>query len=95
MKKGEYIIWDSNFGYEVGFFEKEEGVVYDTHQVRLITGVAECLRPFPASCDKVKPFTKETIEELNKKYTYPATYEYEYLLEALNNKKSLFLEKTK
>jgi hypothetical protein len=68
MKKGDLIIWDSHFGYDVGYYSKEEGVMYDTCEIVLVTGVSE--GKFSASHHEVKPFTKEKIEELNQRYQY-------------------------
>lgn len=68
FKKGDRIIWDSNFGYEIGFFEKEEGVTYGACQIFLVTGRGQ--GEFLADKHKVFPYTPEKAKELFDKYTY-------------------------
>lgn len=40
MKKGDKIIWDSGFGYELGYFiEESDHIIYNTYKVKLDTGI--------------------------------------------------------
>lgn len=84
MKKGDLIIWDSRSGYDVGFYSKDEGVMYNTCEIELVTGVGSgpiCVEPY-----KVHKFTKEKIEELNQRYQYKnnAFWSYDILKERLS-----------
>lgn len=38
MKKGDRIIWNSGFGFDLGYFLSEEGSTMGTNLVRLVTG---------------------------------------------------------
>jgi len=87
MKKGEFIIWDSHFGYDIGFYSKEEGVMYGTSEIYLVTGVSEGFLSVPPH--EIHSFSKELIEKLNTKYKYKR--EYETLLERLNIRKQRVL----
>ena len=67
FKKGDRIIWDSGFGFEIGrFIEDSEHQMYGSYKVNLITGVVqgESLRP----SSEIKPLNEETIKEVSKKY---------------------------
>lgn len=67
FKKGDRIIWDSGFGFEIGrFIEDSEHQMYGSYKVNLITGVVqgESLRP----ASEIKPFNEETIKEMSEKY---------------------------
>lgn len=69
MKKGDRIIWDSGFGYEIGYFiEDSERKMYNSCTIDLLTGVVqgESLR----SKDEVLPYTKENQEKMVSKYKY-------------------------
>jgi len=91
MKKGDFIIWDSRFGYDIGFYSNEKGVMYNTCEIYLITGISS--GRFSASHHEVKPFTKELVEELNERYTYKNSiiWTYENLIERLNIRQKEFL----
>lgn len=89
MKKGDYIIWNSGNGYDVGYFSKEDGVTYYTHEVKLITGL--CKRSVSFSKDQIHPFSSELVEALNNKYGYKRSpfWNYKELKELLEkNEKS-------
>ena len=84
MKKGDKIIWDSHFGYEVGYFSKEKGVMYNTSEVDLVSGIVH--GKLSVTSYEILAFTKEIVESLNVKYNKTSDmYKYENLLERLNN----------
>lgn len=88
MKKGDFIIWDSGWGYDVGYFVQDKGVMYHTNMIFLLTGVSE--GKLSVAPREIKPFDCQTIAALNRKYKY--NYEsrtYINLLSTLNNKKNL------
>ncbi len=64
----ERIIWDSHFGYEIGFFIGE-GNSYNTWLVELRSGriVGE---EVSHSKDEIHPYSEELLEKLTKKYGY-------------------------
>lgn len=67
FKKGDKIIWDSHFGYEIGYFiEDSHNQMYDSYKVDLITGICQGEGLRPAS--EIKPFNEETIKEMSEKY---------------------------
>ncbi len=69
MKKGDRIIWDSDSGYEIGYFiEDIEETMYCVYKVNMVSGVVigETCR----SKDQIYPYTPEKVVELNKKYGY-------------------------
>lgn len=73
MKKGDKIIWDSGFGYEVGFFIGEgNDKMYNSYRINLVTGSVEgdSLR----SKDEVIPYGKEEIKLMFNKYGYIKKY---------------------
>lgn len=63
----EQIIWDSHFGYEVGYF-KGEGALYETYAVQLETGVVQDTCCYPKT--EIHKYTDEKISELTAKYGY-------------------------
>lgn len=64
---GERVVWDSHFGYEIGYF-LGEGVMMNTYLVDVCTGkiTGEC----SYSKDEIHPYTNELIDFLNIKYGY-------------------------
>lgn len=64
---GDKIIWDSGFGYEVGYFVKPKGTHYDTHTVDLKTGkyVQGMLSVAPY---EIKPYSE--LDNVSNKYGY-------------------------
>jgi hypothetical protein len=67
FKKGDKIIWDSHFGYEIGYFiEDSKHQMYDSYKIDLITGIVqgESLRP----SSEIKPYNEETFKEVCEKY---------------------------
>lgn len=64
---GERVVWDSHFGYEIGYF-LGEGVMMNTYLVDVCTGkiTGEC----SYSKDEIHPYTNELIDFLIIKYGY-------------------------
>lgn len=73
MKEGDKVIWNSGFGYEIGYFinESDENI-FNTSKVNLITGIVigECLR----TKREVIPFTPEKLDEMVKLYGYTLNF---------------------
>jgi len=61
------VVWDSHFGYEIGYF-LGEGHVYDTYLIDVITGVVHQPTCYPKS--EIHKYTNELITKLTKKYGY-------------------------
>lgn len=68
FRPNDKIIWDSGFGYEIGYFLSENGVMYNTYSVEIITGI--CTGEVSNSINEIKPYSKELIKELSKRYGY-------------------------
>lgn len=69
FKKGDKIIWDSGFGYEIGYFiEESNEFMYHSFRIDLCTGVVQgqCLR----YQGQIKPYNEQTISEMVSKYGY-------------------------
>lgn len=65
MKKGDKVILDSHFGYELGYYLKE-GNLYHTYLIDIITGLIKAPVSYPIA--QVFPYTEEFHTELKKKY---------------------------
>jgi hypothetical protein len=63
----EKVIWDSHFGYEIGYF-LGEGWVYNTYLIDVITGVVK--EPTCYSKSEIHKYSDELIDKLTKKYGY-------------------------
>lgn len=63
----ERVIWDSHFGYEIGYF-LGEGNQYHTWLIDIRTGLIK--EPCSYSKSEVHKYTDELISELTKKYGY-------------------------
>jgi hypothetical protein len=63
----EKVIWDSHFGYEIGYF-LDEGQVEETYLIDVRTGVVH--EPTCYSKSEVHKYTDELIDKLTKKYGY-------------------------
>ena len=63
----ERVIWDSHFGYEIGYF-LGEGKIYETYLVELVTGVVQ--EPTCYSKSEIHKYSNELIDKLTKKYGY-------------------------
>ena len=73
MKKGDKIIWDSGFGYEIGYFiEDAEKQMYNSYKIELVTGIVqeETLR----SKDEIMLYTKENQSLMKAKYKYDKAF---------------------
>ena len=66
MKKGDKIIWDSHFGYEIGYFIEESND--NMCKVNIGTGIAtgECLH----SKNEIHPYNLDKLSEMQNKYNY-------------------------
>ncbi len=67
MKDGDKIIWDSGYGYEIGYFiEESSHCIYNTYKINLVTGI--CIGITHRSQNEVKPYSEELAKELRDKY---------------------------
>src|SRR6185312_2967284 len=64
---GERVVWDSHFGYEIGYF-LGEGVMMNTYLIDVCTGkiTGNC----SYSQNEIHKYTYELINSLTKKYGY-------------------------
>lgn len=65
MKKGNKVIWDSNFGYELGYY-LGEGNQINTFLIDIKTGLIKAPVSYPIH--QVKIYTKKLHNELKEKY---------------------------
>lgn len=63
----ERVVWDSGFGYEIGYF-LGEGNLYDTWLIDVRTGLIT--EPCSHSKSEVFKYTSELINKLTAKYGY-------------------------
>ncbi len=63
----EAVVWDSNFGYEIGYF-LGEGYVYETYLIDVRTGIVH--EPTCYSKSEIHKYSDELITKLTKKYGY-------------------------
>jgi hypothetical protein len=70
FKVNDRVIWDSGFGYEVGYFKGDGN--YDGWLLRLTTGIVTKECSYPES--EVKPYSDELIEEMKKRYGYEKSF---------------------
>ena len=68
MVKGDKIIWHSHFGYDVGYFVGDKGVLDGTVLVDLRSGIVQGVVSHSKS--EILPYTKELQAELANKYGY-------------------------
>ena len=68
MKKGDKVIWDSHFGYDLAYFIGE-GAAYEHWSIKLASGRCCGERALVAKTE-LHPYSKELIAELTKKYGY-------------------------
>ncbi|MEO6305570.1 MAG: hypothetical protein ABIP51_20570 [Bacteroidia bacterium] len=66
MKKGDKVIWDSNFDYDLGYY-LGKGVTYNTFLIDKVTGIVK--GPVSYSISQIKPYTEELHKELKEKYS--------------------------
>jgi hypothetical protein len=73
MKKGDRIIWDSGFGYEIGYFiEDAEKQMYNSYKIELITGIVQ--EETLISKDEIIPYTKENQNRMKVRYKYDKSF---------------------
>ena len=70
MKKGDRIIWDSGFGYEIGIYESDKGVMYNTCLVQLMSGDVKHNTPVSVPINDVHAYSKTRVALLTIKYGY-------------------------
>ena len=61
----EEVVWDSHFGYEIGYF-LGEGHVYETYLIDVRTGVVHEPTCYPKS--EIQKYSNELIDKITKKY---------------------------
>ena len=69
MIKGDKIIWNSGFGYEIGYFiEKSDFNMYNTYKVNMISGkiTGECMH----SKNEIFLYSDELLKQMKKIYKY-------------------------
>lgn len=66
MRVGDLIIWDSNFGYELGIYVGGDGVVYNTTCVYMLTGNGS--GNLSVNYNNVIPFTRHNYYAMIKRY---------------------------
>lgn len=67
FKENEPIIWDSHFGYEIGYFVGN-GKLINTYEVELITGNIQGL--VSHSISEIHKYSEHLIDSLSEKYGY-------------------------
>lgn len=72
MKKGDKIIWDSHFEYELGYFLSDNGVMFNTYLVKLVTGIVH--GEVSHSINEIKSYTPELHQEMIDKYHVLRTF---------------------
>ena len=65
--KGDRVIWDSHFGYEIGYFIGE-GNQYNTWLIDISTGI--CTGKCSHSKNEIHKYSDVLINELTEKYKY-------------------------
>jgi hypothetical protein len=63
----ERVIWDSGFGYEIGYF-LGEGELFDSYLIDVRTGIIH--EPTCYSKSEIHKYSNELIDKLFKKYGY-------------------------
>ena len=71
LKRGEKVVLDSGFGYDIGYFNGA-GKNYYTYSVEMVTGLVQGNCSYPQS--EVLRYTDELIVELTKKYGYEKSF---------------------
>ena len=67
FKKGDRIIWNSHFGYDIGYFIGE-GVMYYTYSVEIVTGKYPGEMSLPVN--EIHPYSDGLVDDLTKEYGY-------------------------
>jgi hypothetical protein len=73
LAKGQRVVWDSGFGYDLCLFVEESTTQYHSYKVDMVTGNLKGQNN-TFSKDRVKPYTKELIQKLSQKYGYTLTF---------------------
>lgn len=68
MKKGDKVIWDSHFGYDIGYF-LGKGAAYEHWAIKFASGIC-CGEQGLVAKTELHPYSKELIAELTEKYGY-------------------------
>ena len=71
MDIGDKVIWDSNFGYEVGYFLGDSNA-YFQYSIDIISG--KYRGNASVSRSSLKPYTEKLILELILKYGYEKSF---------------------
>lgn len=66
METGDKILWDSNWGFEVGTYVTDK-TMYGNYSIKLLTGRVQG-ETICVSRASVEPYTEARHEELNIKY---------------------------
>lgn len=67
FKFNESVVWDSGFGYEIGYF-LGTGNQYETYLIDIRTGLIH--EPCSHTISEVFRYSNELIDKLTKKYGY-------------------------
>jgi len=70
---GMKIIYDSNFGYEFGYYIQPSKIVSFAEHINLVTGIVQ--EDFYTTCNII-PYTKENYEKMITKYNYKQTLDF-------------------
>lgn len=70
-KKNERVIWNSGFGYEIGYFIGA-GTSMGTYEINTRTGVITGENSYPIG--QIEPYSEKRIEELVKEYGYEKSF---------------------
>jgi len=73
LKEGDKIIWDSHFGYEIGYYVSDEGVMYNTCLVKLVTGICPGVNN-SLTKHEIIPYNRENLTEMVTKYNQVKSY---------------------
>ena len=71
MEIGDKVIWNSNFGYEVGYFLGDSNAYFE-YSVNIVSGRYKGIASVYQS--SLKPYSEELIEELSKEYGYMKSF---------------------
>jgi hypothetical protein len=67
----ERVIYDSEFGYEIGYF-KGPGILYHTYLIDLRSGIIQ--EPISYSISSIHKYSCELIKELTLRYGYEKSF---------------------
>lgn len=72
MKKGDEIIWDSNFGYDIGIF-RDDAPSYNNCIMEFRSG-ARVGELGSVSKSQIHPYSKELVEKSTLRYGYEKSF---------------------